>query len=82
MPTAHAPVPGGSRTCSGGSLSPVTRDRLRRALLGLATDALSGPDGLAARLRAALDGRPLTAVSLPLDVGTASEPFPRTCAAR
>jgi hypothetical protein len=50
--------------------------RLRRALLGLATDALSGPDGLAARLRAALDGRPLTAVSLPLDVGTASETIP------
>ncbi len=53
------------------TLSPGTRDRLRRALLGLATDALSGPDGLAARLRAALDGRPLTAVSLPLDVGAA-----------
>ena len=57
-------------------LSPATRDRLRRALLGLAADALSGPDGLAARLRAALDGRPLTTVSLPLDIGAATETIP------
>jgi len=57
-------------------LSPATRDRLRRALLGLAADALSGPGGLAARLRAALDGPPLTAVSLPLDIGTATETIP------
>jgi hypothetical protein len=49
---------------------------LRRALLGLAADALSGPDGLAARLRAALDERPLTSVSLPLDIGAASETIP------
>jgi uncharacterized protein DUF222/HNH endonuclease len=60
----------------GGSLSPATRDRLRRALLGLAADALSGPDGLAARLRAALDGRPLTTISLPLDIGAAGETIP------
>ena len=59
-----------------GPLSPQTRDRLRRALLGLAADALSGPEGLAARLRAALDGRPLTSVSLPLDIGGASETIP------
>jgi hypothetical protein len=57
-------------------LSPATRDRLRRALLGLAADALSGPDNLAARLRAALDGRPLTSVSLPLDIGAATETIP------
>jgi hypothetical protein len=57
-------------------LSPGTRDRLRRALLGLAADALSGPDGLAARLRAALDGTPLTTVSLPLDIGAATETIP------
>jgi hypothetical protein len=37
---------------------------------------LSGPEGLAARLRAALDGRPLTSVSLPLDIGAASETIP------
>jgi hypothetical protein len=58
------------------ALSPATRERLRRALLGLAADALSGPDGLAARLRAALDGVPLTTVSLPLDIGAADETIP------
>jgi hypothetical protein len=57
-------------------LSPATRDRLRRALLGLAADALSGPEGLAARLRAALDGGPPATVSLPLDVGAATETIP------
>jgi hypothetical protein len=56
-------------------LSPHTQDRLRRALLGLAADALSGPGGLAAQLRARLDG-PLAAVSLPLDVGPATETIP------
>jgi len=57
-------------------LSPATRDRLRRALLALAADALSGPGGLAARLRAALDGAPLSTVSLPLDIGAATETIP------
>ena len=57
-------------------LSPATRQRLSRALLGLAADALSGPAGLAARLRAALDGKPLTSASLPLDIGAATETIP------
>jgi hypothetical protein len=48
---------------------------LRRALLALATDALSGPGGLAAQLRAGLDG-PIASVSLPLDVGPATETIP------
>jgi hypothetical protein len=69
-----------------GGLSPASSDRLRRALLGLAADALSGPGGLAARLRSALDGKPLTTVSLPLDIGMASETIPahlrRAAAAR
>ena len=56
-------------------LSPQTRARLRRALLALATDTLSGPGGLAAHLRAGLDG-PLAAVSLPLDIGPATETIP------
>jgi Domain of unknown function (DUF222) len=73
---AGGPGPGQSGGPGGGSLSPATRDRLRRALLGLAADALSGPDGLAARLRATLDGRPLTTVSLPLDIGAATETIP------
>jgi hypothetical protein len=84
QPPAPAPTcPSGCR--SGGCqsppgpvpppLSPHTQDRLRRALLGLATDALSGPGGLAAQLRAGLDG-PLATVSLPLDTGPATETIP------
>ncbi len=49
---------------------------MRRALLGLAADALSGPEGLAARLRTAFGGGPLAAVSLPLDIGAATETIP------
>jgi hypothetical protein len=75
------PPSGSSRGCicsqpAPQPLTPATRDRLSRALLGLAADALSGPDNLAARLRAALDGRPLTSVSLPLDIGAATEIIP------
>jgi len=68
--------PGVSRSGRPGSLSPATWQRLRQALAGLAADALSGPDGLAARLRAALDGSVLTTVSLPLDIGTATQTIP------
>jgi Domain of unknown function (DUF222) len=68
--------PGASQSDGLRALSPATRDRLRRALLSLAADALSGPEGLAARLRAALDGQPLTTVSLPLDIGAATETIP------
>ncbi len=63
-------------------LAPVARRRLARALLGLAIDAVSGPGGLAAVLRANLAGpeqslaSPLTSVSLPLDVGAAGEGIP------
>jgi hypothetical protein len=41
-----------------------------------AADALSGPGGLAAWLRSCHDGDPVTSVSLPLDVGSASETIP------
>jgi hypothetical protein len=61
---------------TGAALSRATRDRLRRALLALATDALSGPGGLAAQLRTTLDSAPLTSTSLPLDVGAATETIP------
>src|SRR5262249_19849230 len=60
---------------AGEALSRGSRRRLRSALLALAADALSGPGGLAARLRAGLDG-PLATVSLPLDIGPASETIP------
>ncbi len=82
----HAPPPAPSSGVSpadragpshpaAGPLSLHTRQRLRRALLAAATDALSGPGGLAAQLRTGLDG-PLASVSLPLDVGPATETIP------
>jgi Domain of unknown function (DUF222) len=61
---------------TGEPLSRDSRLRLRTALLALAADALSGPGGLAAQLRACLDGGPLATVSLPLDIGPASETIP------
>jgi hypothetical protein len=69
------PASGGRAWPAAGPLSPDTRQRLRRALLALAADALSGPGGLAAQLRAGPDG-PLASVSLPLDVGPATETIP------
>ncbi len=63
-------------------LSPVSRRRLARALLGLAIDAMSGPGGLATVLRTNLAGTdlslatPLTTISLPLDIGAGSEAIP------
>jgi uncharacterized protein DUF222/HNH endonuclease len=75
-PSAQTAAPPGPAPTRPAPLSPATRDRLRRALLGLAADTLSGPDGLAARLRAALDGKPLITVSLPLDIGAATETIP------
>ncbi|MGE5135978.1 MAG: DUF222 domain-containing protein [Gemmatimonadota bacterium] len=56
-------------------LSGASHRRLRRALLGLAANALSGPGGLAARLRAGLDAE-LATPSLPLDIGTATDLIP------
>ncbi len=57
-------------------LSPATRQRLRSALLALAASTLSGPGGLAAQLRASLGNPVLTSVSLPLDIGAATETIP------
>jgi uncharacterized protein DUF222/HNH endonuclease len=45
-------LPGTLPLCA--DLAPATRDRLRRALLGLAIQALSGPGGLAGHLRTTL----------------------------
>ena len=75
-PAACGCTCGGCRGPAPVPLTPASRDRLRRALLGLAADALSGPDGLAARLRAALNGQPLATISLPLDIGAATETIP------
>ncbi len=47
--------------------------RLRRTLLAMAADAMSGPTGLAAYLRSRLLGAPYNSASLPLDVGRARD---------
>jgi Domain of unknown function (DUF222) len=63
-------------TCGGCTCpppEPLTGDQkqqLRRALLELAADAMSGPDGLAAYLRTRQLGVPYAGKPLPLDVGT------------
>ncbi len=114
-PTAgrHGPpgrlTPNATSTQTGRPLTAPTRDRLRRALLGMAIQALSGPGGLAAHLRTTLTGPPApslpapslpapglpdsgvpdpgqagnrvtgglpAAVSLPLDIGTATPLIP------
>ena len=50
-------------------LTPEQKAQLRAALLALAADAMSGPDGLAAYLRTRQLGVPYSGKSLPLDMG-------------
>ena len=50
-------------------LTPEQKTQLRAALLALAADAMSGPDGLAAYLRTRQLGVPYSGKPLPLDVG-------------
>jgi hypothetical protein len=54
-------------------LTPEEKARLRAALLGLAADVMSGPDGLAAYLRSRQLGAPYSGKSLPLDVGAVKD---------
>jgi Domain of unknown function (DUF222)/HNH endonuclease len=49
---------------------------LRQILIARAADLLSGPTGLAAYLRTGLMGGPAASVSLPLDIGAATETIP------
>jgi Domain of unknown function (DUF222) len=62
-------------TCGGCTCTPPApltdeqKTRLRRALLSLAADAMSGPDGLASWLRTRTLGFPYSGKSLPLDMG-------------
>jgi hypothetical protein len=76
--TAHGLDRGGKPcgcTCGGctcqrpGPMTDEAKARLRRTLLAMAADAMSGPDGLAAYLRSRKLGAPYNAKSLPLDVG-------------
>jgi hypothetical protein len=57
-------------------MSPQTRARLQDTLLRYAADVLSGPEGLAACLRTSLLNGQFPSVSLPLDVGTATNQVP------
>ena len=50
-------------------LTPEAKTALRAALLAMAADAMSGPDGLAAYLRTRQLGVPYSGKSLPLDMG-------------
>jgi hypothetical protein len=49
---------------------------LRQILIARAADLLSGPHGLAAYLRTGLLDAPEAAISLPLDIGTATDTIP------
>jgi hypothetical protein len=64
---------------AGRPVAQATRARLRRAMLGLAIQALSGPGGLAAHLRATFATTATTAttaLSLPLDIAAATPTIP------
>jgi hypothetical protein len=71
---AHGRQPCGC-TCGGCACTPPApltgeqKAELRRTLLSLAADAMSGPGGLAAYLRCRTLGYPWSGRSLPLDVG-------------
>jgi Domain of unknown function (DUF222)/HNH endonuclease len=60
---------GGCTCARRAPLTPEAKARLRRILLAMAADAMSGPDGLAAYLRTRQLGVPFSGKSLPLDVG-------------
>jgi hypothetical protein len=57
----------------GAPMDPAATARLRRTLLAMAADAMSGPGGLAGYLRTRLLDAPFTGKCLPLDVGHAKD---------
>ena len=56
--------------------SPVAWESVRQSILAAAVALLSGPDGLAARLRSASLSGPAASPSLPLDLGAVTETIP------
>lgn len=75
MVVGHADPEALSRLAA--SVPPGTNSaRCHDTLLRFATEVLSGPAGLAAQLRDQVLGRRFPAVSLPLDVGTATDQIP------
>ncbi len=79
-------TPGGLETAGGpdtargpgtrGAPGAMTVTAVRELVLARATRLLSGPAGLAAQLRSGLLPRPAAAISLPLDIGIATEIIP------
>jgi hypothetical protein len=59
-----------------GALRAMTATAARELVLTRTTRLLSGPAGLAAQLRSGLLPRPAAAISLPLDIGIATEIIP------
>jgi len=73
-------APGGAGSAGGAGQIPAARRRrseraAAKLILRAAADLLSGPAGLAFYLRTGLDGL-VASVSLPLDIGTATETIP------
>jgi Domain of unknown function (DUF222)/HNH endonuclease len=87
-PAAFGPAESGQPGLNGqpatadqpGGTDATRRDRAERAtrrmILTAAADLLSGPGGLASWLRTRLLGGTATSVSLPLDIGTATDTIP------
>jgi Domain of unknown function (DUF222) len=79
--TAAGPGPAGPGEAAGpGDADAARRERALRAarqiVIAAAADLLSGPGGLASWLRAGLAPGPAATLSLPLDVGTATDTIP------
>ncbi len=68
--------PGGDHQAGGQSEGSPSRAELRELLLAHAVALLSGPGALASVLRTGTLPRPAASVSLPLDIGTATDTIP------
>jgi hypothetical protein len=66
----------GTDAGAAGASAGVSRAELRELLLSHAVALLSGPGGLASVLRTGTLPRPAGSVSLPLDIGTATDTIP------
>ena len=74
--TAHPPVPATPPPAEAAPSAPPPATGCAARCSAWPPTPSPAPSGLAARLRAALDGTPLTTVSLPLDIGAATETIP------
>jgi hypothetical protein len=87
-PAADRPAPAGdsqasdSQASDGQPEASLSREALRRAIIGKGPDLLSGPGGLASFLRMNQLGARLAGPSLPLDIGYATTIPPGITATR